>query len=968
VIPWPYVFILLTGMAVHIGLGMYSRRFRSQPVQLPFELLMYVCAVWALTFALDISTDSLALKIVYMQIRFIGLSFVALLLMIIAIRFTGHGSWLTKRRLAFLLVIPAGTAVLALATGYTPLLRNNYFLAQTAGGFSVLGFSNGIWFTAVYNPFTYAMEIVAILLLLRVAFSPEKLYARQALFFFVAIVIPIVSETLFALGISPVQGYDVTTSTFAVTGLLLALAIFRYRFIDIVPVARSNLFDGMTDPMLVIDPEGRLEDFNAAAEQVLGLIQARDLGKSADEYLGDHAELRAYIERPDPARSTIAIRTCAGARVFDLSVSELAPGPDEPPLKLAHLRDVTDRRRAEEKVHETAEYLNKLIDYANAPIIVWNPGFRITRFNHAFERLTGRTAQEVVGQDLSLLFPETSRDSSLEQIRKTVAGERWEVVEIPIQHKSGETRIVLWNSANIVDPDGTIISTIAQGQDITDRKRLEEQVTTSEIKYRRFFEAVRDGILILDAETGTILDVNPFLIELLGFTRELFQGKKIWEIGLFGDIVANKDNFKKLQEKKYIHYENLPLEASDGRHISVEFISFVYDVDGRNVMQCNIRDITKRKEAESVLLETTEYLQNLLDYSNAPIIVWDPAFRITRFNHAFERLTGRTEQEVVGRHLSLLFPEASRDASLELIRKTLTGERWEIVEIPIQHKSGETRIVLWNSANIADPQGTLISTIAQGQDITDRKMTEVQREALIRELEQKNAELERFTYTVSHDLKSPLITIKGFASLLDDDALRGDPLLLKKDIDRITTAADTMLVLLNDLLELSRIGRVAKPPEKTPFGTIAREAVELLAGPLAGRGVTVEIAPDLPDVYVDHTRIREVMVNLIENAIKFAGDRPDPVIRIGVEQGGERPVFFVQDNGIGINPTYLERVFNLFERLDVSTHGTGIGLTIARRVIEVHGGKIWAESEGPGKGTTFRFTLPGVPAEGVDTV
>jgi signal transduction histidine kinase len=134
--------------------------------------------------------------------------------------------------------------------------------------------------------------------------------------------------------------------------------------------------------------------------------------------------------------------------------------------------------------------------------------------------------------------------------------------------------------------------------------------------------------------------------------------------------------------------------------------------------------------------------------------------------------------------------------------------------------------------------------------------------------------------------------------------------------------------------------------------------VDLLAQTLENNGVRVEIAPDLPFVIVDHNRIREVLVSLIENAIKFRGDQSYPVIRIGVDMTGETPVFFVQDNGIGIKPQYLERIFNLFERLNGNVSGTGIGLAIAKRIIEVHGGRIWAESEGPGKGTTIRFTLP----------
>ena len=244
-------------------------------------------------------------------------------------------------------------------------------------------------------------------------------------------------------------------------------------------------------------------------------------------------------------------------------------------------------------------------------------------------------------------------------------------------------------------------------------------------------------------------------------------------------------------------------------------------------------------------------------------------------------------------------------------------------------------------------------------EIAVRKTAEQQREALIRELEQKNAELARFTYTVSHELRSPLITIQGFAGLIQEEAAHGgNPDELRDHVRRIIAAVDTQDALLTDLLKLSRAGRSINTQEPVGFGTIAGEAVALFARPLAEYGIRVETDPDFPVVNVDHSRIREVLVNLIENAIKYRGSRPDPLIRIGVDTQGDVPVFFVQDNGIGIEPRYLERIFNLFEKLDATMEGTGVGLAIVKRIIEVHGGKIRAESEGPGKGTTFLFTLP----------
>lgn len=481
----------------------------------------------------------------------------------------------------------------------------------------------------------------------------------------------------------------------------------------------------------------------------------------------------------------------------------------------------------------------------------------------------------------------------------------------------------------------------------------------SEMRYRRLFESAKDGILILNRDTGGIIDANPFISSLAGYAREELIGKKLWEIGFFSDQVASKLSFEELQKKEYIRYDDLLIETKEGKRIEVEFTSTIYPLDQtQSVIQCSIRDISSRKRAEKNLRETTEYLNNLLDYANAPIIVWDPKFRITRFNHAFEHLTGRTEQAVLGQNLALLFPEQTRNTSLERIEKTLAGERWEVVEIPILHISGETRVVLWNSANIVDPQGTIISTIAQGQDITDRKLTEHQRETLIKELEKKNAELGLFSRTISHELKSPLITIRGFISRLEQDLQKNDAARVQSDITRIAVAAETMQALLSDILSLSLAGKIIQSRENIEFGSIVQEALDTLAIPLGERNIRVEVAPDLPVVYIDRLRIREVMVNILENALKFLGKQQNPLIRIGVDITGEIPVFFVQDNGIGIDSRYLDRIFNLFERLDASAPGTGFGLTFARRIIEIHGGKIWAESVGVGKGTTFRFTLP----------
>ena len=256
-------------------------------------------------------------------------------------------------------------------------------------------------------------------------------------------------------------------------------------------------------------------------------------------------------------------------------------------------------------------------------------------------------------------------------------------------------------------------------------------------------------------------------------------------------------------------------------------------------------------------------------------------------------------------------------------------------------------------------------------EITERLRAEREREALLAEteakslaLERQNAELERFAYTVSHDLKSPLVTIRGFLGLLRKDVEAGDPEAVHRAIDQIGAASETMSRLLADVLELSRIGRVANPSEHVRLSDLAEEAAGLIAGEIEERGVELEIATDMPSVYGDRVRLREVFQNLLGNAVRFLGDQPQPRVSVGGGVEGGRIVCFVRDNGRGIEKRYHDKIFGLFERLDPAAEGSGIGLALVKRIVEVHGGRIWVESDGAGHGSTFWFSLADAPGGG----
>jgi PAS domain S-box-containing protein len=366
-------------------------------------------------------------------------------------------------------------------------------------------------------------------------------------------------------------------------------------------------------------------------------------------------------------------------------------------------------------------------------------------------------------------------------------------------------------------------------------------------------------------------------------------------------------------------------------------------------------EASERLRREQSLMLTL--MDNLPDY----IYFKDTESRFLRVNPALARLFELGEgAQVVGKSDADFFTG-------EHVNKTLADER-EIMRtgrplLDIEEREtwpdGTESWVLTSKLPLRDGSGRIIGTSGISTDITKRKLAE---EALRKtgvELLEKNAELERFLYTASHDLKSPVVTVKTFLGYLKQDMESGDAAQVEKDMRFISTAADKMGRLLDELLGMSRIGRVASLPVSVTFRELVDESFGAVAGRIAERGVTVSV--NGPDITLcgDRLRLAEIWQNLVDNACKFMGNQAEPHIEIGVETGEAGVVFHVRDNGIGVDPRYQTKVFGLFEKLDPKAEGTGIGLALVKRIVEVYGGRIWVESDGPGRGSNFLFTLPG---------
>lgn len=381
----------------------------------------------------------------------------------------------------------------------------------------------------------------------------------------------------------------------------------------------ENIINTIREPLLVLDQDLKVvaasrsfyDVFKVNPEETLGTL-LYDLGNRQ----WNIPKLKDLLETILPAKTSFDNYevehefATIGNRIMLLNARQIKRTFGKEKIILLAIEDITERRLAENKLSDknrlTSEYLNILLDNAHAPIIIWDSLMRIKRFNLEFEKLSGYKYAEVIDKKIGMLFPKNKIVSTLKLIRNNLEVVNKEVIEVDILTKDKGIRTVLWNSTNILDDSGkNIVATITQ--DITERKRTEETLSLLEARYRRLFESAKDGILIINAESGKIVDVNPFLLNLLGYSKETFIGKKIWHIEIFKNIITKKVEFLEFQQKEFIRFNDLPLKTADGRMISVELISNTYLVNDHKVMQFNIRDISERKSA-TAKLRAKEYL------------------------------------------------------------------------------------------------------------------------------------------------------------------------------------------------------------------------------------------------------------------------------------------------------------------------------------------------------------------------
>jgi PAS domain S-box-containing protein len=453
-----------------------------------------------------------------------------------------------------------------------------------------------------------------------------------------------------------------------------------------------------------------------------------------------------------------------------------------------------------------------------------------------------------------------------------------------------------------------------------------------------------------------ILELNPRFEAILGWSRAEALNKTSRDLDLWPNFDQRREVVDELAREGKVDNREMRLRRKDGSEIDGTLSVRGIEIDGQACMLATFRDNSEQKRAQQALLVSEDRFR-VLSEATFEGLGFTENGRIVDINDQFASMFRSTREQMIGTEVATyVAPE-----SVETVKERMKTGSTEIYEHLAMRLDGSVFPVEIRPRLVQIGGKTM--RVSAVRDVTRQKEAAAERERLIAELSAKNAEMEQFTHTVSHDLKSPLVTINGFLGLLERDLEDGDSKRVVADIGRIGSAASKMMRLLDDLVDLSRVGRVANPAVEVSLGDIVNDALELVSGPLAERGVEVKVAPTFPTVCGDKVRLVQVLQNLLENAVKYMGDRSDPCIEVGIRPDPDCVVGFVRDNGIGVDPRYALRIFNLFEKLDPRSEGTGVGLALVKRILEFHRGSIAVESDGA-HGSTFVFRLPqGNPAQ-----
>ncbi|MGC1128284.1 MAG: PAS domain S-box protein, partial [Candidatus Acidiferrales bacterium] len=735
-----------------------------------------------------------------------------------------------------------------------------------------------------------------------------------------------------------------------------------------------GLLEAAPDAMVVVNQGGEIVLLNVRAEKQFGYRRDELVGQKVTNIIPDGFAERLIADGTRSAADALAQQIGTGieltARRKDSSEFpiEIMLSPLESPegiLVTAAIRDISVRRAAEKRVVQMEGRYRGLLEAAPDAMVVVNQGGEIVLLNVQAEKQFGYRRDELVGQKVTNIIPEgfaerliadgtrTAEDALAQQIGTGIelTGQRKDSSEFPIE-------IML---SPLESPEGILVT--AAIRDISVRRAAEKRVVQMEGRYRGLLEAAPDAMVVVN-QGGEIVLLNVQAEKQFGYRRDELVGQKVKNIipeGFAERLIADgtRSAADALAQQIGTGIE-LTARRKDGSEFPIEIMLSPLESPEGILVTAAIRDISVRRAAEKRVVQMEGRYRGLLEAAPDAMVVVNQGGEIVLLNVQAEKQFGYHRNELVGQKVKNIIPEgfaerliadALRSSEDALAQQIGTG-----IELTARRKDGSEFPIEIMLSPLESAEGILVT--AAIRDITTRKKDELLLLHKVDELNRSNEELGQFAYIASHDLQEPLRMVASYTQLLSR-RYKGQ---LDSDADEFIAfavdGANRMQRLIQDLLTYSRVGTKGIDLLDTSSEQALQQALLNLRGAVEESGALVTYDP-LPNVLADDLQLVQLFQNLVGNAIKYQSSG-SPKVHISAARNGEKKwTFSVQDNGLGIDPLYFERIFGMFQRLHKREEfdGTGIGLAICKKIVERHGGSISVESE-PGQGSTFRFALP----------
>jgi PAS domain S-box-containing protein len=732
----------------------------------------------------------------------------------------------------------------------------------------------------------------------------------------------------------------------------------------------ASIVTSSSDAIIGKTIDGVVTSWNPGAEAIYGYSAQEIIGQSIaiaipPDRRDEFATIMERVKQGQRVSHYETIRQGKNGRIMHVSLS-ISPVRDETGQIVGAstiARDVTEHKRAEEKLHQASLYSRSLIEASVDPLVTISKDGKIMDVNRATELATGVDRKELIRSDFCDYF--TDPEKARQGYEQVFAEETVRDYPLAIRHTSGRIMHVLYNASVFRNEAGEVEGVFAAARDITERKQAEDKLRQASLYTRRLIEASLDPLVTISRE-GKITDVNRATELATGVSREKLIGSDFCDY--FTDPEKARQGYEQVFAEETVRDYPLALRLTGRGIMHVLYNASVFRNEAGEVegVFAAARDVTERKRAEEKVRTASLYTRSLIEASVDPLVTISREGKITDVNEATEKVTGVSRQDLIGSDFSDYFtqPEKARQGYERVFASVSVRD----YPLAIRHVSGKITDVLYNATVFKNEAGEVEGVFAAARDITERKRAEEEVRHLNAELEQRviqrtaqleaaNKELEAFTYSVSHDLRAPLRHISGFSKILTEEygsSLAPDA---QHHLQRIQEGTRRMGMLVDDLLNLGRVGRHEVCLQVTGLKSVVDEAVADLNAECEGRQVEWKIG-GLPFVECDPALMKQVFQNLLSNAVKFTRPRSPAVIEVGQKDQPGTPVVFVRDNGVGFNMKYSDKLFGVFQRLHrpEDFEGTGVGLATVQRIVQKHGGRIWAEAE-LDKGATFYFTL-----------